>query len=212
VSLTRTVITGAPEGSGYGITIKTVGTATPGWGGFTFRTATSANKTFITRIIAKIPVGYTINWSSNGYGTGGTSEWLTSNAGTGDWQEYMYRVNTGSSGTFSTTNYFYLNGGVTPTETSPLIWYVAYATVLDTTLSSATNYIMFTGSDLQSGIAGYGFNQSNTTIPTFTHVSSREKIAGITSSVSTKGTYYLWLKDSFGNVVNTPVVVNYTTN
>jgi prepilin-type N-terminal cleavage/methylation domain-containing protein len=212
VTVTRTAINGAPEGSGYGLTIQTVGEASPGYGGFFFATPTSANKIFVNRIVAKIPAGYTINWASNLFGTGGTIEWLTSNAGTGDWKEYMVRVNTGSSGSFSTTNFFYIDGGMAPTTSNPLIWYVAYATVLDTTLSSTTNYIMFTGSDMQSGIAGYGFNQSSTVAPAFTPVASKNKIAGITTAISAKGTYYLWLKDALGNVENTPVTVNYTTN
>ena len=74
-----------------------------------------------------------LNWGTNAYGTGGSGKWLTSNAGTGNWEEYIYKVQCGSTGTFSSTNYFYLNGGSTPTTESPLIWYIAYATVIDIT-------------------------------------------------------------------------------
>ena len=120
-----------PTTSGYMLQIKTTGTASPGHGGFYFATGTRANAILITKIIAKIPSGCTLNWASNGYGTGGKQEWLTSTAGTGNWQEYICKVTCGTSGTFSSTNYFYLSGGITP-----ITWYVAMATVFDITDTS----------------------------------------------------------------------------
>lgn len=120
-----------PTTSGYMLQIKTTGTASPGHGGFYFATGTRANAILITKIIAKIPSGCTLNWASNGYGTGGKQEWLTSTAGTGNWQEYICKVTCGTSGTFSSTNYFYLSGG-----TLPVTWYVAMATVFDITDTS----------------------------------------------------------------------------
>ena len=120
-----------PTTSGYMLQIKTTGTASPGHGGFYFGTGTRANAILITKIIAKIPSGCTLNWASNGYGTGGKQEWLTSTAGTGNWQEYICKVTCGTSGTFSSTNFFYLSGGITP-----VTWYVAMATVFDITDTS----------------------------------------------------------------------------
>jgi len=126
-------ITGNPNGSGYCIKMVTTGTPSPSWGGFYFGTSTKANQVLVTRIIAKIPVGRQINWHSNATGTGSASKWLTSQAGTGDWTEYVFKLICGASGTFSSTNFFALSGGSTPTASAPLEWYVAYATVFDAT-------------------------------------------------------------------------------
>lgn len=120
-----------PTTSSHMIQITTSGTAAPGHGGFYFANMCRANAIFITKIIAKIPIGYGINFATNGIGTGGKYEWLTSNAGTGNWKEYIFKVTCGSSGTFSTTNYYYLNGG-----SAPVTWYLAMATVFDITETS----------------------------------------------------------------------------
>lgn len=123
-----------PTTSGYMLQIKTSGTASPGHGGFYFGTPSRANAIFLTKIIAKIPSGSSIVFASNNAGTGYKIEWLTSTtAGTGKWQEYICKVTCGSSGTFATTNYFYLNGG-----TAPITWYVAFATVWDVTETNNT--------------------------------------------------------------------------
>lgn len=128
VSITRTSDSNAPNDSKYVLKIINAGSASPGCGGFYFGNICSYRKVFITRIIAKIPVGRTIQWATNAIGTGGSSKWLTSNAGTGDWAEYVYKVTSGTSN-FSSTNFFYIEG------TATLTWYVAYATVFDITSS-----------------------------------------------------------------------------
>lgn len=135
VTVTRiTKPSDAPTTSTHCVEIKTIGTTTsPGRGGFYFGNATRANAIFITRIIAKIPIGYTINFASNSTGDGGSQKWLTSNVGTGKWEEYIYKVQCGSSGSFSSTNFFYLTGGSAPTTSAPLVWYLAYATVFNVT-------------------------------------------------------------------------------
>lgn len=117
-----------PNKSGYKLKITTSGAATPGLGGFYFGTQTRANAVFVTRFIAWIPVGYKIEWASNATGNGGASKWLTNNVGTGDWEEYAVYVKCGSSGTFSSTNFFYLAGG---SGSLPVTWYLAFATVYD---------------------------------------------------------------------------------
>lgn len=133
VTITRTGLSSAPNDSKTVLEIKTTGSAAPGNGGFCFSNACSNRKMFITRIIAKIPTGRNIQWASNSIGTSGSSKWLTPNAGTGDWAEYIYKVTCGTSG-FSSTNYFYLDGAQ-GTTAAPIIWHVAYATVFDTTSS-----------------------------------------------------------------------------
>jgi hypothetical protein len=210
VTVTRTTISGAPEGSGYGLMIKnTSNTSSPGFGGFTFGTMTSVSKVYVTRLVAKIPVGYNIQWATNAIGTGGTATWLTSQNGTGDWKEYIVQVNTGSTGTFGDTNYFFLADGAIPTSSSPLIWYVAYGAVFDTTKYGTTNNILFKASDNGSGIVGYGMNQSSTVAPSFTSISNKNEIGSTISNITSNGTYYVWVKDAAGNVSNKAVAVNY---
>ena len=128
VVVERTTDVNLPNQSGYKLKITTSGPATPGLGGFYFGTQTRANAVFITRFIAWVPVGYKIEWASNATGTGSTSKWLTNKLGTGDWEEYAYYVKCGSSGTFSSTNFFYLAGG---DGSLPVTWYLAFATVYD---------------------------------------------------------------------------------
>lgn len=100
----------------------------PNHGGFSFQIASRANAVFIVKFIAKIATNMTFNWASNAIGTGGTTKWLTSNQGTGKYEEYIYKVECGSTGTFSTTVFFSIAGG-----TRPFTWQLAYATVFDTT-------------------------------------------------------------------------------
>lgn len=133
VTIARTGLSSTPNDSKTVLEIKATGSASPGNGGFCFATTCSNRKVFITRIIAKIPVGRNLLWASNSIGTSGSSKWLTPNTGTGDWAEYIYKVTCGTSN-FSTTNYFYLDGAQ-GTTAAPLIWHVAYATVFDTTSS-----------------------------------------------------------------------------
>ena len=133
VTVVRTSgISGNPNSSGYCLKVDNTGTASPGLGGFYFATQTRAGAILVTRIIANIPIGYTINWASNAYGSGGSLKWLTSQKGTGTWTEYVCVLTCGATGTFSSTNFFYLTGSGTVT------WYVAYATVFDTTEVDAT--------------------------------------------------------------------------
>lgn len=133
VTVTR-MSASAPNDSGYVLEIKTTGSATPGFGGFTFSTLSGYKKIFIVRLIAKIPQGRQIAWATNSIGTGGGSKWLTPTAGTGDWCEYIYKVMCGTA-SFATTNYFYLFGGASATSEAPITWQLAYATVFDVTSS-----------------------------------------------------------------------------
>lgn len=128
VAVERAADINLPNQSGYKIKITTSGAVKPGLGGFYFGTETRANAVFITRFIAWVPVGYRIEWATNSTGNGGGGKWLTNNVGTGDWEEYAFHVKCGSSGTFSSTNYFYLAGG---SGSLPVTWYLAFATVYD---------------------------------------------------------------------------------
>ncbi|MDD4734062.1 MAG: hypothetical protein PHU05_04375, partial [Bacilli bacterium] len=197
-----------PAGS-YALEIKTTGTASPGHGGFYFATGTSANQVLVTKIIAKIPVGYTINFASNAYGTGGTSTWLSSQAGTGNWETYVHVAKCGSSGTFSSTNFFYLSGGSTPTTTTPLTWHVAYATVITNYTWETTNNISFKATDSGSGITQYGVNQSSSTAPsTWTSMTASTLFGNMITGITSNGTYYVWVKDQAGNTQKAAIAVS----
>lgn len=126
-------INGCPTDSQYCIEVKTVGSASPNHGGFYFGNMTRANAIFVTKIIAKIPVGLRIGWYSNSTGNNGSSKWLTSVNGTGKWEEYIHILKCGDTGNFSSTSFFALDGGGTPTANNPMIWHIAYATVFDIT-------------------------------------------------------------------------------
>lgn len=102
----------APNGTHKVLRVRSQGTGTsPGAGGFYYGVQTDKNKIIIFRFTAKVPADKFLSFASNQAGTGYTSEWLTSNHGTGKWEEYIHVVYCGSSGTFSTTGYFYINQG-----------------------------------------------------------------------------------------------------
>lgn len=102
----------APNGTHKVLRVKSAGTATsPGAGGFYYGIQTDKNRIIIFRFTAKVPADKFLSFASNPAGTGYTSEWLTSNYGTGKWEEYIYVVYCGGSGTFSSTGFFYINQG-----------------------------------------------------------------------------------------------------
>lgn len=102
----------APNGTHKVLRVKSVGTATsPGAGGFYYGIQTDKNRIIIFRFTAKVPADKFLSFGSNYAGTGYRSEWLTSNHGTGKWEEYIYVVYCGGSGTFSSTGFFYINQG-----------------------------------------------------------------------------------------------------
>lgn len=115
---------------------KVAGNSSPGLGGFTFSTPTRQNAVFEARFTANIPAGYRLNFASNATGDGGRSQWITDNAGTGGWKEYRYQVFCGASGSFSTTNFFYLTKDVPTGQTNndyntAVTWYLNEGTVFD---------------------------------------------------------------------------------
>lgn len=102
----------APNSTHKVLRVRSAGTATsPGAGGFYYGVQTDKNKILIFRFTAKVPADKFLSFASNEAGTGYNSEWLTSNHGTGKWEEYIHVVYCGSSGTFSTTGFFYINQG-----------------------------------------------------------------------------------------------------
>ena len=123
--------------SQYVLEIKTsTGATSPGLGGFTFNTPTSANKEYVVFFHAIIPTGYSLAFQSNATGTGGsaTRKWLTNNKGTGVWTWYAHYIRCGASGSFSTTNFFNLDGG-----SKPVTWQIDTASVFDISGSNSQN-------------------------------------------------------------------------
>lgn len=155
--------------------------------GFNFSNLSRANAIFIVRIVALIPVGRSINNYHNAYGTGGTTQWLTSQAGTGAWTEYVCKVICGSSGTFSTINHFALVGGAAPTASSPVSWYVAYASVWDVTAVDDVPTRTEASSDAQTKAntaESNAKNYANSTFTTKTEFSSQLSV--LNNSISAK--------------------------
>lgn len=102
----------APNFTHKVLRVKSAGTATaPGAGGFFYGIQTDKNRIIIFRFTAKIPEDKSLSFGSNQGGTGYSSEWLTSNYGTGKWEDYIYVVYCGGSGTFSSTGFFFINQG-----------------------------------------------------------------------------------------------------
>ena len=123
--------------SQYVLEIKTsTGATSPGLGGFYFGTPTAANKEFVVFFHAKIPTGYSLAFQSTPTGTGGsaTRRWLTDKKGTGVWTWYAHYIRCGSSGDFSTTNFFNLDGG-----SKPVTWQIDTASVFDISGSNSQN-------------------------------------------------------------------------
>jgi hypothetical protein len=131
----------APNASGKRLHIAhtTAGSPSPGFGGFvpsapslidsgayTPNTYRRGQKSIIS-VIAKIPVGYTINLASNSIGTGNDINgdangltWITPQAGTGDWAFYAFEIRSGTVTPWASTGHIYLTG-----PSRPVDWYVA---------------------------------------------------------------------------------------
>lgn len=136
-------------GTSYEMVSKNTGASSPGLGGFYFGHASRANAVFLYRIIAKIPTGRKIQFASNGTGDSPVRQWLTPQDGTGKFTEYVCKQICGSTGTFSTSGYFYIDGNP-GTTSAPVTWYVAYATVFDmSTVSELNNYVGITSSGIR---------------------------------------------------------------
>ena len=120
----------------FEITTDASSAVSPGLGGFYFGTPTAANKEFVAYFRAKIPAGRQLVFASNATGDNSVRKWVNSNdgKGTGNWYTYAYYVRCGATGSFSTTNFFYIKDG-----SRPITWYLEMATVFDITGSNVQN-------------------------------------------------------------------------
>lgn len=137
----------------YELVIKNTGSATPGIGGFCWAHASRANAVFVYRIIAKIPTGRNFEFTTNAIGDNHTRRWLTPHLGTGKYEEYIFKVICGSSGNFSSTGFFYIEGSDGSTS-NPVTWYVAYAAVYDMTQQNeAESWVINNGTNIANWCA-----------------------------------------------------------
>ena len=196
-----------PTGSPYMLEVKTTGTARPGLGGFYQSTSSRAGATFVHRVVAKIPVGYTIQSQSNAIGDGGTKTWITPTAGTGEFEEYICVIKCGTTGSFSTFGYINLEGPAA-TASNPVTWYVALVDLIDTGIDGPENSIIFTATD-NVGVKNYGINQSSSSEPSYVGINRTETIMGGGKiDITANGTYYIWVKDAAGNIGKSSVNVD----
>ena len=150
---------GSPHnGSDWCLYVKAYGgTTTNHLGGFMFGNKSRANAVFIVKVSAKIPVGYTLKNGHNAHGIGFKQELLTSMAGTGKYETYIFKETCGSTGTFSTINHLYLSGPVKP-DSDPLEWFVDYATVFDLTADGYGDIESVTKDDFASQLGFADFD------------------------------------------------------
>ena len=99
----------------------------PGNGGFYHATGTNYNRILTARFKARLKAGAQFNWASNSIGSGGNGTWISSQAGTGKWEEYVFRVISGTSG-WSSTHFFYVTGSFSNGE---ILFDLASSTVID---------------------------------------------------------------------------------
>lgn len=135
----------------YVLKITTNGTAQPSCGGFVATHHSAANKVFIEKFVAKIPVGYQFTYAYNSQGDGFKFSYLTPRDGTGDWEEYAVYTECGSTGSFSTGGFIYLapKSGYSATSVT---WYVAYVNNCDITSNpELKNYTVLNNKDVIKG-------------------------------------------------------------
>ncbi|OTO16224.1 hypothetical protein [Enterococcus sp. 3G6_DIV0642] len=134
ITLTReSAISGGtqPTNSNARMKITVTGSANPQFGGILRLTQSRVNAKFVIRFTALLPIGRRFMHANNSMGDGARVTWLTSTAGTGLWTEYMYLVECGTGGTFSTFGHLYVLDGTVPTAANPLNWYIARYEIID---------------------------------------------------------------------------------
>lgn len=124
-----------PSGRPY-MEIKTTGVAAPGHGGFISPFNARMNAKYIHRLLAKIPVGLKVVQTYNTMGVGATAKALTPTEGTGKWEEYVFLINCGHTGPFSSGGHIYVANDtqtIVATPTNPVTWYVDAVELVDIT-------------------------------------------------------------------------------
>lgn len=128
------------------------GGVSPGVGGFFQSVPSRTNATFVHRVRARFPVGYTLNAASNVIGTGSAIRALTPMTGTGKWEDYAFLIQCGEGGTFSSFGFLFLTGPAAKME-----WYVEDACVYDVT-STGLNELLSSGGDFSGPVGMSSLN------------------------------------------------------
>lgn len=164
ISAVSDVAAGNTSGFKMQIAVAAAG-ENPGLGGFTLQIPADGGtfavntyhkgSTYLWRVRALIPTGHNLGFATNDIGStgGAVLQWLSptptaasysgnnfvaSQAGTGAWQEYVLKMTIGTSGTFSPTGYFFIDGSAS----SPFNWYVSRCSLvnIDAPASISVNY------------------------------------------------------------------------
>lgn len=122
-----------PSGKGYRLDIyHASSTATsPNRGGVSLPTQSWANGVVVVRFTAKLEVGKSFAYGQNPIGTGSTHGWLTTNKGTGNWEQYAYYHRFGTSGTFDTFGFLSVDA-----TSAAFTWRLADFDIINLGLSS----------------------------------------------------------------------------
>jgi hypothetical protein len=112
-----------------------------------------ANATFAQVFRAKLPSGYQFNINENSQGTNSTSYWLTSQVGTGRWEEYIRVSHCGNTGTFDGGGHVSVSGPGGAFE-----WHMASATVFDITNLTANQEMVATDGTFTGNVTVQGGN------------------------------------------------------
>ena len=122
-----------PSGKGYRLDVyHASSTATsPYRGGVALPTQSWANGVVVVRFTAKLEIGKSFVYAQNSIGTGSTHGWLTSNKGTGKWEQYAYYYRFGTSGTFQTFGFISVNA-----TSAAFTWRLADFDIINLGLSS----------------------------------------------------------------------------
>ena len=165
VTITRENPSGGtqPTGHMYRLRIVHTGTASPNLGGFVRRTNSRNNAEFVVKFNANLPSGASLSFHNNLIGNASSIKWLTSNLGTGTWEEYSYYVKCGGSGTFQDFGFTSINYSKTPTPSAPLTWYVSSFEIYDISSSqSETIGLMERNiSSIRNDLTNHTNNRSN---------------------------------------------------
>ena len=145
INIVRYHSEGLPNDSKWGVRINGSLSVSPDFGGFSLETLTAANKIFICRLFASFPKGFKLNFHTNVAGDNYVGKWMTSNKGTGAFEEYVFYLKCGGTGSFSTSFYFSIASDEGyDSSISPYIA-LAYATVFDVSgYEKYTTYSEFT--------------------------------------------------------------------
>jgi hypothetical protein len=131
----------------------------------------SRGTTIIYSIVAKLPVGYNIEFASNAFGNEGSFLWMTSTAGTGGWQRYIGRQIIGTTGTFSSTGYLYAING----PNSAFTWDIAKYDQIDIT-SAARTFLGRGGLTRETGVGVFD-NDAITSLGTSAAITGQGALA-----------------------------------